>query len=202
MKSRSAGKNAATETTNMRIIWNKKDSRFEAQFGQEYWASDKDSVSRSGMKCTGPPDWIWWTFKLDPLYFLQQNRPVSGLTITMEALERQNILKTELDAAVKADQEYRDVKKAVLKERKFLKETEAPTDEETEHGEFDSIRVMTEEANKWTKFMPPPASSTVCIGCNQPVYFYEKQDPPTCLDCEIFSKCRDEITLRNDDKAQ
>jgi len=33
-------------------------------------------------------------------------------------------------------------------------------------------------------FVPPAPPSILCVVCKSPVYFYEKQDPPTCLWCE------------------
>jgi len=35
------------------------------------------------------------------------------------------------------------------------------------------------------QYVPPSPPETKCFICQDPVYFYEKQDPPTCFWCEI-----------------
>ena len=34
------------------------------------------------------------------------------------------------------------------------------------------------------KYKPPEAPKLRCCACNEPVYFYEQQEPPMCLWCE------------------
>jgi hypothetical protein len=171
----------------MRIIWNPAETRFEAELTPgPMWVSDKDSVSQAGFRCTGPPGWTWFCTKSSILSGLQQCRPQSGLTITPEALERYKALRIVEDANAAVKAQLETARKALKKEQKFQAEIEQPTAAETEHGEFDYLRIESGESRIWTQqYAPPAPPAMLCRLCQTPIYFYECQEPPTCLDCEF-----------------
>ena len=173
----------------MRIIWNSIEVRFEAQLTPgPLWTSDKESASQAGMKCIGPPEWIWQTAKCHPLSTLRENRPQSGLTITAEALQQYNKLKSQEDSNAAVKIQLETAKKALKKEQKFQQRLEKPPESDIEHGEFDYFKIEPVES----RYVSPPnptLPSLLCLVCSTPVYFYECQEPfPLCLDCEFSEK--------------
>jgi hypothetical protein len=131
---------------------------------------------------------------------LRENRPLSGLTITPEALERYTVIKASETANIAVKAQLETAKKALRKERKYQAETAAPAEHEMEHGrDFDYNKVS---SSKPVWFVPPVIPSpplTLCQVCHAPVYFYESQEPPTCLWCEFPQF--PEITLDNQSDA-
>jgi hypothetical protein len=172
----------------VRIIWNSVENRFEAELTPgPLWSQDKDAASQAKFSCTGPPAWIWYTVKPSVLTALQANRPTSGLTITPEALQNYQRLKAQSDANAAVRAQLEIAKKAQKKARKYAAEMAVPGETDVEHGEFTYLRVEPRESRIWAdKYTPPVPPSLHCHVCQTPVYFYECQNPPTCLNCEIF----------------
>jgi hypothetical protein len=163
------------------LKWNASLPRFEAEFSDFH--GDLAAVKAAGFKTDGRPDWIWYSYKAEPLNKLRENRPASGLTITTDAKQQFAALHAvELNNA-KVRAEFAEHTKALKKKIK----------EETHEGmtlvvvppkgyiEASDLPPFTPVC---TQFNPPDKPSAVCIICGDPVYFYEKQDPPTCLYCE------------------
>lgn len=171
----------------MNIRWNADERRFEAEFSSDF-NGDLSALKTVGFGTDGPPTWVWHTHKIAVLNKLRENRPASGLTITPEALEiyKPLALQEEKNSAVR--KELAKAKKEAKKERK--------QNEQEAVGQV-TFAGLTEE--KWwldasdlsplppfkpTYTIPPAPAGPLCVVCNQIVYFYEKQDPPTCLWCE------------------
>jgi hypothetical protein len=159
----------------MRLIWNSKEGCFEAEF--QNFQTDLDAVKAAGFKTTGPPEWKWYTCKIEPLDKLRENRPASGLTILEDALDAYNRIKREKAA-----------KDALLAELKAAKK-ENPNStgikliyEMCEQG-FKCVQVEGAGIGK-AEYVPLVWSGPRCVICKDPVYFYEKQEPPTCGWCE------------------
>lgn len=171
----------------MRITWNNQESRFEAELTPgQMWAGDKDSVSLAKFSCSGPPGWTWFCYKSISLSVLRQNRPLSGLTITPEALERYTAMKAleAANTAVKAQLET--AKKALRKEQKYQDEIAAPAEHEIEHGrDFDYNKTALSKPVWFVPPVIPPPPTMLCHVCHTPVYFYESQNPAICLWCEF-----------------
>jgi hypothetical protein len=168
----------------MRIIWNSKFKQFEAQLTTgENWSDDQQAVKQAGFKTEGPPSWVWLTQRAKPLTALRNSKPLSGLTITPQALENYNRLLKQEEANAKVKKQLKEAKKAQKIERQ----------ENSGSGSFqyDSegwAIIEPGESKIWTnknKYIPPSPPSILCSVCNTPIYFYERQDPPLCLDCEI-----------------
>lgn len=171
----------------MNIRWNADERRFEAEFSSDF-NGDLSALKTAGFRTDGPPTWVWHTQKIAVLNKLRENRPASGLTITPEALEiyKPLALQEEKNAIVR--KELAKAKKEAKKER---------NQNEQEAAGQNVFAGLTEE--KWwigAEDLPPwvplthasviisDDSNPKCIHCKQPVAFYEKQDPPTCLWCE------------------
>ena len=157
----------------MRIVWNPKYSEFEAEFTD--FRPDQAAAKKAGFRTAGPPDWVWRTSKANPLTKLRKTRPESGLTITPDALLNYNRLKAQEDqnAAILAQ----------LKAEKAAQKADS-VEEETD-GEFVYEKFDQNEASLYVRYIPPLPPTTLCHVCQTPVYFYECQSPPTCLDCEF-----------------
>jgi hypothetical protein len=170
----------------MRIVWNQIEKRFEAELTPgAQWSSDKEAAQKAGMRCVGPPLWTWYCTKPSILSFLREHRPDSGLTITPEALEHYNTLKAVEDANLAVRAALKEARKAQKKEQKAESRAEQPSESEVEHGEFVYLKVDRGESSIWQKPVVSPPPTTLCHACLTPVYHYELQDPPTCLDCEF-----------------
>lgn len=175
----------------MNLRWNGTHRRFEAEFSSDF-QGDLEAVKAAGFKTTGAPEWIWFSQKAAPLTKLRENRPASGLTITAEAreqytplaaLEAKNAeIKAQLAASNKA-------LKKKLKEEKQEESTTKPLPMKMcekgyvcfSRGDLPPVILVDYESPK----SKTPIPDLKCFICGQPVYFYEKQDPPTCLWCEI-----------------
>ena len=163
----------------MKIIWNAVFRQFEAVLTQgPNWSNDQQSVKSAGFKTEGPPNWVWLTQRALPLTTLRDSKPLSGLTITSDALENYKRLKAQedLNAAVKA--QFKAARKDLKKDETSLKGFEMSPEG------FLSLIVEPVEFKIW-KLIPPPSPLLLCRVCQSPVYFYESQNPPICLDCEF-----------------
>lgn len=165
----------------MNLRWNSELSRFEAEFSTDFHG-DLAAVKAAGFKTEGAPQWVWYTFKAGPLGKLREARPSSGLTISPEAREQFTSLWAieKKNAEIKA--QFAEHSKALKKNLKTQKQ-DATATKIPEKGYIDASDLPPAEA-AYTPYVPPPPPTTKCIVCSCPVYFYERQDPPTCLFCE------------------
>ena len=175
----------------MNIIYNAQYGRFEAQFSTDF-NGDLAAVKTAGFKCDGPPSWIWWTVKLASLNKLRENKPISGLTIN-ESAYQQYVRLSEIEAKNEtARKEFAPLKEKQEKEKKQRKREEQI--ERVYHkvviprkpGElYDFIGAEDLPPMPPHQFPErPPWTGPRCAHCKQPVYLYEKQEPPECLWCE------------------
>lgn len=173
----------------MNIRWDTAESIFVAEFSSDF-AGDLDAVKVAGFRTFGPPAWVWYAPSpgILALNRLRANRPASGLTITPEALEiyKPLVVIEEQNAATR--KQLAEAKKQVKKERK---ESEQEATEASFTG-FSEEKwwVGVEDLPPWVPvaaeaIVKAAAQGSQCVICEQPVYFYESQDPPTCLWCEM-----------------
>ncbi len=168
----------------MNLRWNGTFRRFEAEFSTDF-NGDLAAVKAAGFKTDGAPEWIWYTYKAGPLTKLRtENRPAFGLTITPEAREQYTSLWTveEKNAKIKAELAAHN---KTLKKKLKIEEQESKAIKIPEKGYIDAS-----DLPPMPSFVQPRPESSInlnapkCIICRGTVYFYEKQDPPTCLYCE------------------
>ena len=159
------------------INWSTEHNCFELKF-QEF-QGDLAAAKASKFKCTGPPDWVWYTDKTACLKYLQKNRPASGLEITQQALSRFQELSVQQDKNDELRKRLKDEKK---KQKKV--KIDDPTIE-VEVDEFEPIKVETKSFTYINKYKPPKPPDERCVYCSQPVYFYEYTTPiGVCLWCD------------------
>jgi hypothetical protein len=175
----------------MNLRWNGTFRRFEAEFSQDFHG-DLAAAKGAGFKTDGAPEWIWYTYKAGPLGKLRENRPASGLTISPEAREQFVSLWAveQKNAETKAllAEHNKELKKKLKMQEQEGKATPIP-----EKGYIDASDLPPLPPTA-TRYIPPPPPTTLCCICRAPVYFYEKQDPPTCLFCEkIVLDISDEV---------
>jgi hypothetical protein len=166
----------------MNLRWNVSLSRFEAEFAD--FQSDLAAVKAAGFKTDGPPEWIWHTSKAGPLTKLRLERPASGLTISPDARLQYTSLATveENNARVKA--ELAGHTKALKKKLKVEVEQVTNAVHIPPKGYIDASDLLPYVSVCKPSNPSPNKSSAACIICGDPVWFFEKQDPPTCLWCE------------------
>jgi hypothetical protein len=163
----------------MNLRWNPTQRRFEAEFSTDF-NGDLAAVKAAGFKTDGAPEWIWYTYKAGPLTKLRTQRPAL-LTISPEAREQYTALSTveENNAKVKAELA---VHKKELKKK--LKIEEGSSELEIPEKGYIDASDLPPQKSLCIAFQIPPPPDTKCIICEDSVYFYEKQDPPTCIWCE------------------
>ena len=85
----------------MNIRWNPDLCRFEAELHD--FKDEQPRLKAAGWKTDGPPAWVWYSVKSEPLTKLRTNRP-AVLTISSEARTEYTRLKEVADcnAATKA----------------------------------------------------------------------------------------------------
>lgn len=167
----------------MNLRWNGTFRRFEVEFSSDF-QGDLAAVKAVGFKTDGAPEWIWHTQKVTVLQKLRENRPASGLTITPEARAQYTPLAEleEKNAKIKAALAVhtKEQKKKLENAKKDANALVVP-----EKG-YIGAEDLPPQPVRATAYNPPPPPTTKCIICADPIYFYEKQDPPTCLWCEII----------------
>lgn len=164
----------------MNLRWSGTFRRFEAEFSD--FQGDLAAVKAAGFKPdTSSGAWVWWTAKSAVLTKLRNNKPASGLTITPEAREQYTAL-AALDA------KNAEVKAALQKHQKEQKKT--PPKDSMKMCDLGFACISKEDLPPMPPFAQPRPQANLdpnamkCIICETPTYFYEKQDPPTCLWCE------------------
>jgi hypothetical protein len=173
----------------LNIRYNRDRGRFEAEF-QEF-QGDLATVKAVGFKCDGPPVWCWWTLKVEVLNKLRANKPLSGLTITNEALE----VYQKLAEIERKNAEVRALAAPVIeKEKKAKKERKKKELEEKNYvniyipekpgQDFDYLGAedLPFKEPLYKTFHRPADPTDICRLCGQPVYFYEL--PDLCIFCE------------------
>ena len=163
----------------MRLKWNPAEACFEAEF--QDFQGDLESVKAAGFKTSGPPSWTWYTNKIAVLENLRANRPASGLTILTDALVEYKRIKADADAVTALMAELKAAKKII----KRLKQNDGVVIEIPDGAEFGYNCVADSEPTVYVGYVAPTWTGPVCHICRSPVYFYELQNPPTCLSCEI-----------------
>jgi hypothetical protein len=171
------------------LRWNPTQRRFEAEF--EEFQGDLAAVKAAGFKTDGAPEWIWYTYKAGPLGKLRENRPPSGLTITPEAKEQFASLWAveQKNAELKAQlaEHTKALKKKLKIEEQDAKASAGPQMKMCAEG---YMCLSAEDLPPKPPFVQPRPQGNPnpdaprCVICKTSVYFYEKQDPPTCLWCE------------------
>jgi hypothetical protein len=163
----------------MRITWNPELKRFETLLSGSSFSADKDLVSAAGMNCTGPPDWVWHCSKAK---VLQALRGKAQMSISPEAMQNFERLRAQEAANAEVLKALRDAKKAQKREK-----AESGTGTGFEYDEDGWAIIEPGESQIWSrnKYVPPPPPSTLCGVCKTPIYAYECQEPPLCLDCEF-----------------
>lgn len=173
----------------MNLRWNGSLRCFEAEFSSDF-QGDLAAVKAAGFKTDGPPNWVWYSNKAEPLNKLRESRPASGLTINPDAKEQFAALHAvELNNA-KVKAELAGHKKALKKKLKTeeVQVTHAvhiPPKGYIEASDLPPVESLCKQ------FIPPDKPTTLCIICADPVYFYEQQNPPTCLWCSkiVLDNC-------------
>lgn len=169
----------------MNISWHPVERVFIAEFDDFH--GDLEAAKAAGFKPLGvPPPWIWHAPApgIKALNRLRENRPASGLTISPDALEiYKPLAETEAkNAAVKAQlaEQKKELKKKLQKEQKESSKCDwLPVGKE--YLDVEDLPPMPPSERA---YIPPPPPDLKCRECNQPVYFYEQQNPPLCLFCE------------------
>jgi hypothetical protein len=161
----------------MRILWN---AGFQAEFSQTHWQEDLDAAKAAGFKTDGPPGWLWKTHKAAVLNALKELKPKSGIRITPEALEKYK----PLDEREKKNAELKKDLKKALKELKKETDKNDPT---TLYNYAEKGYVVSSDLPPLPPFVstykPIPTPKETCMICDDPLYFYERED--ICLHCEI-----------------
>lgn len=166
----------------MNLRWNNVEKRFEAEFSADF-QGDLDAVKAAGFRTTGPPDWVWHTLKIPVLDAIRTtNRPASNVTINDDAKEIYLRLKGIEDKNA-------EVKKALAEERKRqkkLKKLDEKCNWLPEGKEYLTADDLAPCEPPEPRPAYPDSTGPPCVHCGSRIWFYEKQDPPTCLYCEIL----------------
>jgi len=169
----------------MNIVWDNSAREFVAQFDDFH--ADLEAAKAAGFRTSGPPEWRWYAPSpgVKALNRLREKRPASGLTISPEALE---IYKPLAEAEAKNDV----VKKQLAEQKKELKKKLQKEQKESTKcdwlpigKEYLGAEDLSQKPSLMSSFIPPSPPDLKCRECQQPIYFYELQNPPTCLWCEV-----------------
>jgi hypothetical protein len=169
----------------MNLSWNPSLRRFEVQF--QDFGEEQPLVKASGFKTDGPPNWVWYSIKSEPLTALREKRRPTVLTIDSAA-------KTEY-LALKKIEDLNASTKALIKEQKkaLKKKLENDRQDKLKPGEyFDPVLQCTflivepkPFVSEKNPYAPPPPPETTCFICDTPVHSYEygEGQPPACMWC-------------------
>lgn len=165
----------------MKLVWNPKEACFEAVF--QDFQNDLNAVKAAGFKTTGPPEWKWFTLKISPLDKLKKNRPASGLTILEDALVEYNRIKEEDAGKAALLAELKAAKKANKRAKKDDLSGYAMCPEGFMCVCVEPVKLGSDR-NRFN-YVPPEWTGSHCFICKDTVYPYERQEPATCIYCEI-----------------
>lgn len=172
----------------MNLRWNGSLRRFEAEFSTDF-QGDLASVKVSGFKTDGPPEWIWYSYKAEPLTKLRENRPASGLTITPEAREQFTSL-----ATVEANNAK--IKTELAAHNKELKKKLKVADQDAKASAGPKMKMCAEGylciSREDLPPMPPREGAYVapvwdgprCSICQSALLPFERHNPNICMWCE------------------
>jgi hypothetical protein len=185
----------------MLITYNSNRFELVLQSGQA-WQAEKESAQAAGFKCDGPPSWIWATLKALTVAKLRENRPAT-LEITPQALEEFNKLIGQEQENQKIIDQVKELKKEQRKKEKRVERIEelvtsipAYWQDKDEIGHEDLPPSVIERCTMKTECIRPAPPTLLCEYCQEPVYYYERQDPPTCIWCEaVYDQFRRETGL-------
>ena len=185
-----------TQVFQVNIRYNQTAGRFEAEFTTDF-QGDLAAVKNSGFRCDGPPTWVWWTAKLLVLNKLRKNKPQSGLTIAESAYQAYLALTKIEEANEAARAQFAPIKEKQVKEKKERKKKELKDQVYTafvvppkpgEEYDYVGVQDLPSMPPFVLKNPPQPHLGPFCTICGAAVYFYELQNPPTCLWCETQIK--------------
>jgi len=168
----------------MNLAWNSELRRFEVEFHD--FEDEQPRVKAVGFKTDGPPAWVWYSLKSEPLTKLKENKPAT-LTISPEArAEYSRLHVVELrNAEVKAQA------KAAAKElKKKLKGDKADAMKPNEYLDEETglicyqVKLKEKPYVSPMKIAAPPEEK--CVVCQHPIYAYEYEAgaPQICLWCQ------------------
>ena len=164
----------------MNIVWDSSAREFVAQFSSDF-AGDLEAVKAAGFHTGGPPEWRWYAPSpgVKALNRLREKRPVSGLTISLEALEVYKPLQEIEEKNLEVRARLADAKKTL---KKKLKE-EARCDwlpAGKEYLEAEDLPPIPPFVSS-NLVVPFPGEIKLCEGCGDRLYFYDY--PDICLWC-------------------
>ena len=186
----------------MNIAWLQPERVFVVEFSTDF-NGDLDAVKMAGFKTFGPPQWVWYAPSpgIKALNKLRENKPASGLTITPEALEIYKPLAERWAKNEEIKNQLLQVKKAAKKEAKKQEQIENTPQADPSYipdGNlppclFAGVEKVQVQHGQVSVFTPAPHLGPWCTFCRQPVHFYELQEPPTCLWCEVHELDKQKI---------
>jgi hypothetical protein len=167
----------------MNLNWNAELRRFEVQFHD--FQDEQPRVKAAGFKTDGPPAWVWYSIKAEPLTKLRNNKPAT-LTISPEARTEYTALKEAEDrnAAIKAEMAVHT--KALKKKLKNDKLDAMQPDEYLDDAGFVCLKVAPKPLKTENLFVRPAPPEITCFICGTPVYSYEygEGEAPACMYCQ------------------
>jgi hypothetical protein len=172
------------ERTTLNLNWNPDQHRFEVQF--QDFASEQPRVKKAGFKTDGPPSWVWYSLKAEPLTKLRADRPAT-LTISAEARTEYTRLKEMEDRNAATKALLAKHAKELKKKLKGDKQDAMKPDEYFDEGlQCICLKVEPKPYHSNNPFIPPPPPETTCFICGSPVYYYEygEAQKPACLYCQ------------------
>lgn len=150
------------------------------------FASEQPRVKAAGFRTDGPPAWVWYAFKSEPLTKLRSDKPAI-LNINADARVEYTRLKEVEDrnAATKA---LLAVEKKKLKKKLNNDKLDAlKPGEYFDEGAGFVCLVVKPSPTPWVpKFEKPAPPETTCFICDSPVYSYEygEDQRPSCMWCQ------------------
>jgi hypothetical protein len=171
----------------MNLSWDPTNRQFIAnlQSGDE-WRKEMELVKAAGFKNTGPPNWVWYSIKSEPLTKLRENRPAT-LNINADARTEYTILKEVEDRNAATKALLKEQQKILKKKLKNDKLDAVKPDEYFDEGFGIVCMIVKPSPTPWVpKFVVPPPPETTCFICSSPVYLYEygENQTPSCLWCQ------------------
>jgi len=168
----------------MNLNWNSTLRRFEVQFHD--FQDEQPRVKAAGFKTDGPPAWLWYSFKSEPLTKIRNNKPAT-LTISPEARAEYTRLKEVEDRNAATKALMVEHKKALKKKLKTDKQDAMKPDEYFDEGlQCVCTKVEPKPYCSTNPFVKPAPPETTCFICGTPVYSYEyaETQKPSCLWCQ------------------
>jgi len=167
----------------MNLRWNGTYRRFEAEFSTDF-QGDLVAVKAAGFKTDGPPEWVWYSYKAEPLTKLRENRPQSGLTITPDARE-------QFAALTAVEAKNAEIKAQLAAHNKELKKKlKIISNEKTSILKMCAEGYMCISVEDLPPKPPyqnakaPPWTGPVCVVCSSPLLSFERHNPNVCTWCE------------------